>query len=163
LTGGTGTSVSLGGLSSSTFYNITVTVYSSTGNSASASVGFNTLTAFVTPSISRTTDPPAFYRAGTTFAWGWNNATYSGSTSGNPFYPWRIRSGSSSGTIIASGTRTYTVTTVALGTGQPRYNYRIGTQDGDTPTTALARWGSYSADILGTNGQTYSSGYSASV
>jgi hypothetical protein len=161
LTGTTSKSVVLSGLSSSTFYNITVTVTSSTGNSAQASVGFNTASSFVTPSISLSTNPPAFARSGSTFNWGWNNAFWSGSTSGNPSYPWRIRSGSSSGTIIASGTRSYTTGTRNVGGTQ--YNYRIGTTDGDTPTTTSGRWGSYQATILGTNGQTYSSGFSASV
>jgi len=161
LTGTTSKSVVLGGLSPSTFYNITVTVTSSSGNTAEASVGFNTASSFVTPSISLSTNPPAFARSGSTFNWGWNNAFWSGSTSGNPSYPWRIRSGSSSGTIIASGTRSYTTGTRSVGGTQ--YNYRIGTTDGDTPTTTAGRWGSYQATILGTNGQTYSSGFSASV
>lgn len=52
LTGTTATSVSLGGLSSSTFYNITVTVFSSTSDSASASVGFTTSAPTPTPNIS---------------------------------------------------------------------------------------------------------------
>jgi len=52
LTGSTATSVSLTGLSSSTFYNITVTVFSSTSDSASASVGFTTSAPTPTPNIS---------------------------------------------------------------------------------------------------------------
>jgi hypothetical protein len=151
-------------LSSSTSYSGTVTVYSSTGNSASANYSFTTNSSFVTPSISLTTNPPAFARSTVNtnrFGWGWNNASYSGSTSGNPSYPWRIRSGSSSGTIINSGTRSYS--TGAINVGGSNYNYRIGTEEGDTPRTTSARWGSYEATILGTNGQTYSSGFSASV
>jgi hypothetical protein len=116
---------------------------------------------FVTPSISLNTNPPAFSRSGSTINWGWDNASWSGSTSGNPSYPWRIRSGSSTGTIINSGTRSYTTTTRNI-SGVP-WNYRIGSTDGDTPATASSRWGSYQATILGTNGQTYSSGFSASV
>lgn len=162
LTGSTATSVSLTGLSASTFYNITVTVTSSTSNTASASVGFNTASSFVTPSITLNTNPPYFFRSGSTFNWGWDNASWSGSTSGNPSYPWRIRSGSSTGTIIASSpTRSYTTSNRNIN-GIP-WNYRIGTTDGDTPTTTAGRWGSYEATILGTNGQTYRTGYSASV
>lgn len=119
---------------------------------------------FVTPSISLTTNPPAFARGGASnniIGWAWNNASYSGSTSGNPSYPWRIRSGSSSGTIIASGTRSYSSGSVSLGGNS--YNYRIGSEEGDTPRTTALRWGSYQATILGTNGQTYSTSYSASV
>jgi hypothetical protein len=116
---------------------------------------------FVTPSISLNNNPPYFFRSGSTFNWGWDNASWSGSTSGNPSYPWRIRSGSSSGTIIASGTRSYTTSFRNIN-GIP-WNYRIGTTDGDTSTTTAGRWGSYQATILGTNGQTYSSGFSASV
>lgn len=118
---------------------------------------------FVTPSISLTTNPPAFARSTVNtdrFGWGWNNASYSGSTSGTPSYPWRIRSGSSSGTIINSGTRPYS--TAAINVGGTNYNYRIGSEEGDTPRTTAARWGSYQATILGTNGQTYSTAYSAS-
>ena len=164
LTGTTSKSVVLGGLSPSTFYNITVTVASSSGDTASAGVGFITESSFVTPSISLTTNPPAFARGGSSnniIGWGWNNASYSGSTSGNPSYPWRIRSGSSSGTIIASGTRSYSSGSVSLGGNS--YNYRIGSEEGDTPRTTASRWGSYQATILGTNGQTYSTSYSASV
>jgi hypothetical protein len=116
---------------------------------------------FVTPSISLNTNPPAFSRSGSTINWGWDNASWSGSTSGNPSYPWRIRSGSSTGTIINSGTRSYTTTTRNI-SGVP-WNYRIGSTDGDTPATTASRWGSYQATILGTNGQTYPSGFSASV
>lgn len=116
---------------------------------------------FVTPSISLNTNPPAFSRSGSTINWGWDNASWSGSTSGNPSYPWRIRSGSSTGTIINSGTRSYTTTTRNI-SGVP-WNYRIGSTDGDTPATPSGRWGSYQATILGTNGQTYPSGFSASV
>jgi hypothetical protein len=116
---------------------------------------------FVTPSISLNTDPPAFTRSGSTINWGWNNASWSGSTSGNPSYPWRIRSGSSTGTIINSGTRSYTTTTRTI--SGVSWNYRIGSTDGDTPATPSGRWGSYQATILGTNGQTYPSGFSASV
>jgi len=161
LTGTTATSVSLGGLSASTFYNITVTLTSITNDTASASVGFITASSFVTPSISLNTNPPYFFRSGSTFNWGWDNAYWSGSTSGNPSYPWRIRSGSSTGTIIASGTRSYTTSSRNIN-GIP-WNYRIGTTDGDTPTTTASRWGSYQATILGTNGQTYTSGFSQSV
>jgi hypothetical protein len=161
LTGTTATSRSLTGLSASTFYNITVTVTSSTNDTASASVGFTTAASFVTPSITLNTNPPYFFRSGSTFNWGWDNASWSGSTSGNPSYPWRIRSGSSTGTIIASGTRSYTTSFRNIN-GIP-WNYRIGTTDGDTPTTTAGRWGSYQATILGTNGVTYSSGFSASV
>jgi hypothetical protein len=138
-------------------------VTSSTSNTASASVGFNTASSFVTPSITLTTNPPAFARGGASnniIGWGWNNASYSGSTSGNPSYPWRIRSGSSSGTIINSGTRSYSTGSINL--GGTNYNYRIGSEEGDTPRTTAARFGSYQATILGTNGQTYSSGFSAS-
>lgn len=119
---------------------------------------------FVTPSITLTTNPPAFARSTANpdrFGWGWNNAIWSGSTSGNPSYPWRIRSGSSTGTIINSGTRSYS--TGSINVGGTNYNYRIGTEEGDTPRTTASRWGSYQATILGTNGQTYSSGFSASV
>jgi|688.fasta_scaffold02706_37 hypothetical protein len=122
------------------------------------------ISTFVTPSITLTTNPPAFARSTVNtnrFGWGWNNAIWSGSTSGNPSYPWRIRSGSSSGTIINSGTRSYS--TGAINVGGSNYNYRIGTEEGDTPRTTASRWGSYEATILGTNGQTYSSGFSASV
>lgn len=157
-------SYTFSGLSSSTTYSGTVTVYSSTGNSASANYSFTTNSSFVTPSISLTTNPPAFARGGGSnniIGWGWNNASYSGSTSGNPSYPWRIRSGSSSGTIIASGTRSYSSGFVSLGGNS--YNYRIGSEEGDTPRTTASRWGSYQATILGTNGQTYSTSYSASV
>ena len=157
-------SYTFSGLSSSTSYSGTVTVYSSTGDSASASYSFTTTSSFVTPSISLTTNPPAFARGGSSnniIAWGWNNASYSGSTSGNPSYPWRIRSGSSSGTIIASGTRSYNSGFVSVGGNS--YNYRIGSEEGDTPRTTSGRWGSYQATILGTNGQTYSTSYSASV
>jgi len=157
-------SYTFSGLSSSTSYSGTVTVYSSTGNSASANYSFTTNSSFVTPSISLTTNPPAFARGGASnniIGWAWNNASYSGSTSGNPSYPWRIRSGSSSGTIIASGTRSYSSGFVSLGGNS--YNYRIGSEEGDTPRTTASRWGSYQATILGTNGQTYSTSYSASV
>ena len=156
-------SYTFSGLSSSTSYSGTVTVYSSTGNSASANYSFTTTSSFVTPSISLTTNPPAFARSTANtdrFGWGWNNASYSGSTSGNPSYPWRIRSGSSSGTIIASNTRSYS--TASINVGGTNYNYRIGSEEGDTPRTTAARFGSYQATILGTNGQTYSTSYSAS-
>jgi hypothetical protein len=161
---GFASSYTFSGLSSSTSYSGTVTVYSSTGNSASANYSFTTNSSFVTPSISLTTNPPAFSRSTVNtnrFGWGWNNASYSGSTSGNPSYPWRIRSGSSSGTIINSNTRSYS--TGAINVGGSNYNYRIGTEEGDTPRTTASRWGSYEATILGTNGQTYRTGYSASV
>jgi hypothetical protein len=146
-------------------WNIGGTTYSGGGSytfgsaNATATAIWNAV--FVTPSISLNTNPPYFFRSGSTFNWGWDNASWSGSTSGNPSYPWRIRSGSSTGTIINSGTRSYTTTSRNIN-GIP-WNYRIGTTDGDTPTTTASRWGSYQATILGTNGQTYSSGFSASV
>lgn len=170
-TGAQGASITLaanaGTRSGFTFggWNIGGTTYSGGGSytfgaaNATATAIWNAV--FVTPSISLNTNPPAFSRSGSTFNWGWDNASWSGSTSGNPSYPWRIRSGSSTGTIINSGTRSYTTTTRNI-SGVP-WNYRIGTTDGDTPTTTAGRWGSYQATILGTNGQTYSSGFSASV
>lgn len=105
-----------------------------------------------------------FDRTGTAIAWGWNNSSNLGSYT-SVSYQWQIRATSSTtGTIIDSGTETYTSTgSLAIGDSGKSRTYRVSSGDGDTAATSSARWLRVRTVVVGTNGKTYYSNYSTPI
>ena len=187
LTGTTVTSRAVGGLSSSTSYTAQVTVTSSTGNTASSSVNFTTLSAFVTPTVGV---PSSFsfgrfntggLRQGVN--WCWNHGSASGSVdtafgdgSGITGYEWEIYTAPSGGAAINAGYKPYNPPPASLflvsspsgttGAGSNSnsgpFNHKMGSS-GDTPHTTSARYGRVRTVVRGSNGTDYYSNWTARI
>jgi hypothetical protein len=187
LTGTTVTSRAVGGLSSSTSYTAQVTVTSSTGNTASSSVNFTTLSAFVTPTVG-VPSSFSFGRFNTGGSrqgvnWCWNHGSASGSVdtaygggSGITGYDWEIYTAPSGGAAINSGYKPYNSPPASLflvsspsgttGAGSNSnsgpFNHKMGSSS-DTPHTTSARYGRVRTVVRGSNGTDYYSDWTARI
>ncbi len=184
-TGTTGTSISKTGLAASTAYTGTVTVTSSTGHTASANYSLTTSAAPAAPVVWGAMTAPTFDRLNSSsrLRWGWNNQTPSSGdyTASNITWEWQYSSSNSTTTqsasptgLIASGTRPNR-SGGGLTVGSSTFNNRVSSLSGDYGTGNVAgtnepvsfntasRYLRYRAVVVGTNGTTYRSNYSAWV
>jgi hypothetical protein len=189
-TGTTGTSISKTGLTPSTTYTGTVTVTSSTGNTAAANYSLTTTAAPLSPVVWGAMTSPTFDRLNSSsrLRWGWNNQlpTSGSYTASNITWEWQYSSSNSTTTqsasptgLIASGTRPNR-STGGLTVGASTFNNRVSSLSGDYNTGNPAqttvpinnepvifntanRYLRYRAVVVGTNGTTYRSNYSAWV
>lgn len=189
-TGTTGTSISKTGLTPSTTYTGTVTVTSSTGNTAAANYSLTTTAAPLNPVVWGAMTAPTFDRLNSSsrLRWGWNNQTPSSGdyTASNITWEWQYSSSNSTTTqsaspagLIASGTRPNR-STGGLTVGASTFNNRVSSLSGDyntgnpaQPTVPINnepvifntanRYLRYRAVVVGTDGTTYRSNYSAWV
>lgn len=179
-------SVSKIGLTENTLYTGTVTVTSSTGNTASANYSLTTSAGFQ-PVVWGAMTSPAFQRtnASSTLRWGWNNQlpTSGDYTASNITWEWQYSSSNATTTqsatpigLISSGTRPNR-SAGGLTVGASTYNNRVSSLSGDytvggtnpagvnEPITfsTANRYLRYRAVVVGSNGTTYRSNYSAWV
>jgi len=189
-TGTTGTSISKTGLTPSTPYTGTVTVTSSTGNQASANYSLTTTAAPLNPVVWGAMTAPTFDRLNSSsrLRWGWNNQTPSSGdyTASNITWEWQYSSANSTTTqsasptgLIASGTRPNR-SAGGLTVGASTFNNRVSSLSADYNTGNPAqttvpinnepvifntanRYLRYRAVVVGTDGTTYRSNYSAWV
>ena len=193
-TGTTGTSISKTGLTPSTNYTGTVTVTSSTGNTAAANYSLTTTAAPLNPVVWGAMTAPTFARnttpasSSTSYRWGWNNQlpTSGDYTASNITWEWQHSSANTTTTqsaspagLIASGTRPNR-SAGGLTVGSSTFNNRVSSLSGDYNTgnpaqatvpinnepvtfSTASRYLRYRAVVVGTDGTTYRSNYSAWV
>lgn len=105
-----------------------------------------------------------FSRIGTAIAWGWNNVGGLNSYT-SVSYEWIIsESDASNAATLDDGTKEYSDTSsYTIGSISNKRTYRVSSGDGDTLATASSRWLRVRAVVLGTDGNTYNSGWSTPV
>jgi hypothetical protein len=182
-TGTTGTSISKTGLTASTAYTGTVTVTSSTGHTASANYSLTTSAAPLQAVVWGAMTAPAFSRGASSLRWGWNQQLPSSGdyNEANIQYFFQFSSSNATTTqslsptgLLASGTKPRRLGG-GLTVGGATYDNRVSSQTSDYTVgypavsgepvaySASARYLRYRAVVVGSNGTTYTSNFSAWV
>lgn len=140
--GSSGTSYNLTGLSNSTSYTVTVTIFADGGNTATASVSFTTLAAFIEP----TAPAPSVTWSGTRSdgatgqQWDWNSVTASGSGYVDG-YQWYLSTTASDAGFLSSGFTTGT--RLVTGSTATRYAKVRASIAGSDNNSYYGTWSGY--------------------
>jgi hypothetical protein len=140
--GSSETSYNLTGLSNSTSYTVTVTIFADGGNTATSSVSFTTLLAFITP----TAPAPTVTWSGTRSdgltgqQWDWNSVTASGSGYVDG-YQWYLSTTSSDAGFLSNGFTTGT--RLVTGSTATRYAKVRASIMGSDTNSYFGDWSGY--------------------